>query len=252
MKSMNKVYVAWRNPETTSWHPIGLLSESEGIYVFEYLEGARQANGFLPLNEFPELGKRYESKSLFPVFHNRLMVQGRPDYPRYLQWLGLNAAQGGSLAELAASGGQRFGDFFEIFSVPEIPENDRYQAVFFLHGLRHQSDEVQNRITKLHVGDPLRLEPENNNSYDPCAHLIKFGNDKIGYVPRYLSCDIAALNTNASGGLTASLTIEAINEEAPLSHKILCRFSAPWPVNFAPLSGPDFQSILQATHRWLI
>lgn len=240
---MNKVYVAWRNPNTTSWHPIGLLSQSDDTFVFEYLAGARKATDFVPPPEFPKLEKRYESKSLFPIFNNRLMVQGRPDYPRYLEWLMLDKSQGGSLAELAASGGQRFGDFFEMFSVPENPINERYQSVFFLHGLRHQSDEAIRQISQCRIGDSLNLEPENNNSHDPCAHSIRFDNKKIGYVPRSLSCDIATLNANAS----ASLTIEAINVEAPLSHRILCRFSARWPVNFTPLSAPDFQVIQHIT-----
>lgn len=242
---MNTVYVAWGNPKTTTWHPIGLLRELNGVFSFEYLAGVRDAKGFEPLKEFPDLNTRYESTSLFPIFDNRLMVRGRPDYPIYLQWLGLEKSQDGPLAELAASGGRRMADSFEVFSVPSRNQNNRYQSVFFLHGLRHQSDVAKTLIGKLRVADELQLEHEKSNQFDPCAHKVKLNNVQIGYVPRYLSRDITALNINQS----AKITVEAINAEAPLSHKVLCRVSAPWPIDFEPLSAPEFQPIRLATHQ---
>jgi hypothetical protein len=246
---MKKAYVAWRHPETTSWHPIGLLSEEVGQFHFEYLLGARLADGFVPLSGFPDLDVRYESESLFPIFSNRLMVSGRKDYLAYLNWLGLEKSAGGSLLELVTSGGRRVGDQLEIFSVPESPVDGRYQSVFFLHGLRFQAPDVLERVASLRSGDRLDLAAEPGNPHDPCAHQIMVSGLKIGYVPRYLSCDIASLQQGHSVGsrlgdeYRARLSVENVNPDAPLSHRISCRFSAPWPDGFTALSGEEFKML---------
>jgi hypothetical protein len=245
---MNKIYVAWRNPTTTSWHPIGLLKHESGSYSFEYLAGVSRADGFNRPAEFPDFRKKYHSRSLFPLFKNRMMATGRPDHTRYLDWLQLEKKDAGTLAELAMSGGRRTGDSFELFSVPTQSSNGFYKVAFFLHGLRYKSDEVTSHASSLRAGDSLQFEPELINPHDVCAHKITHNDWDLGYVPRYLSCDIAELLRadrmfSPADKLSATLSVDAVNIEAPLSHRILCLFSVRWPTNFLPLQDDDYESL---------
>jgi hypothetical protein len=238
---MKTVYVAWRNPLTTAWYPIGRIQQTEDMYHFVYLKGAQLADGFKPLIQFPDFETLYQSSTLFPVFSNRLMVQGREDFYAYLNWLKLDPHQAGGLPELALSGGARVGDTFELFAVPEGPRNGNYEIGFFLHGARHLPVATQKSIDSLLPATQLQLIGEPSNKWDQCAQKIFAGDLFIGYVPKYLSCDIAHLIV--SGAQVWTLTVDANNADAPMSHRVYCRFCAPWPSNFVPLSGSEYQAL---------
>jgi hypothetical protein len=236
---MKTVYVAWRNPHTTAWYPIGRIQQIEDTFHFVYLKGAQLADGFKPLIQFPNFEISYQSSTLFPVFSNRLMVQGREDFHAYLSWLKLDPHQAGGLPELALSGGARVGDTFELFAVPEKPQDGNYDIGFFLHGARHLPIETQKNIEHLYLGSELRLVGDPRNIWDQCAQQIFTGDLFIGYVPKYLSCDIAQLTVSGTEAWT--LTVDGINADAPMSHRVYCRFRAPWPPDFLPLSGREYQ-----------
>ncbi len=234
---MTTVFVAWRNPKTTTWYPIGRIEQTESVFTFVYLKGAETAEGFEPLIQFPRLGETYRAQTLFPVFSNRLMVPGREDFADYLRWLNLTSNEAGGLIELAASGGRRVGDTFELFAVPNKPREGAYEAGFNLHGSRHQAQDAVSAIQQLDVGSQLSLQPEFENQHDACAQQIIASGLRIGYVPKYLSCDIAQISVSGQ----ATLHVEAIHSDAPLSHWVFCRFSTPWPKGFVPLNGPEYQ-----------
>lgn len=239
----NQLYVAWQHPQARTWHCIGQLwrdkSTNSAAYCFHYLQGAQTASGFKPLAGLPDLNGQYCADELFGVFTTRLMPQGRPDRPQYLKWLGLDASHDADqMEELARSGGVRSSDSIQLFPAP-TKRDGRYQTQFFLHGLSHQGAAAIAAAQALRAGDVLRLAPEQDNQHDGCAIAIQSGDLRIGFVPRFLSCDIGGLLNTGN----AALSLEAVNLHAPLSHSLLCRFSAPWPEGFEPFNRDEFKRI---------
>ena len=240
----NRIYVGWQHPDDKTWHCIGQLSRdgsgnSALGYCFHYLRGAQTASGFRPLAGLPDLYGQYCSDQMFGVFSTRLMPMGRPDRPQYLKWLGLDASgSADQMEELARSGGIRSSDSIQLFPAP-TKRDGRYQTQFFAHGLSHQDDRAIFVAQQLHEGDLLHLVSEPDNQHDGCAIAIHAGDARIGFVPRFLSCDIGELF--AAGN--AALSVEALNSDAPLSHKLLCRFSAPWPHGFEPFKREEFKPL---------
>ena len=240
----NRLYVGWQHPEDKTWHCIGELSRDESGnsapgYCFHYLRGAQTASGFRPLAGLPDLYGQYCSDQMFGVFSTRLMPMGRPDRPQYLKWLGLNApGSADQMEELARSGGIRSSDSIQLFPAP-TKQDGRYQTQFFAHGLSHQDATAIYAAQQLHEGDVLHLVPDRDNQHDDCAIAIQTGALRIGFVPRFLSCDIGGL-LEASD---AVLSVEAVNADAPLSHRLLCRFSAPWPHGFEPFKREEFKAL---------
>ena len=66
---MEALFLAWRDPHSRVWYPVGRLDTAEGSYRFVYLKGAQQAvaeAGFCPFLSFPNLHSMYVSSELFP------------------------------------------------------------------------------------------------------------------------------------------------------------------------------------------
>ena len=64
---MNKLFLAWQEPKSRHWFPIGCL-EFNGIeYPFFYIQGVEKAKneGFKSVHSLPNLGKKYSSTHLF-------------------------------------------------------------------------------------------------------------------------------------------------------------------------------------------
>src|SRR5437660_1607508 len=108
--------------------PIGRLTREGTIFTFRYTQGAREAfnQGFQPLVCFPDLGAAYESKSLLPVFSNRVLSTARPDYAEYAEYLNLPQDESDPLAILARSGGLKITDSLEVFPNPERDSDGNY------------------------------------------------------------------------------------------------------------------------------
>ncbi len=81
----NKLILAWKNPNTRTWTPVGILEYKENKYFFNYTKGAKVEN-FNPFGQMIDLEKTYESETLFPIFQNRLLSKSRPEYEDYLEW----------------------------------------------------------------------------------------------------------------------------------------------------------------------
>ena len=93
------IFVAWRNPETRRFTPVARLAQIVGddcqnCFEFVYIRAAQEAmrHGFLPFLAFPELEELYRARQLFPMFGNRILPTSRPDFPEYLEQLGLPPA----------------------------------------------------------------------------------------------------------------------------------------------------------------
>src|SRR5947209_6759948 len=117
-----KLFLAWRDPETGSWYPVGRLQNLGDRYEFVYTRGAlraQRAAGFCPFPGFPDIGSAYESEELFPLFANRLLARGRAEYADFIEWMSVSESEADPVVLLARSGGQRATDTLEVFPCPE-------------------------------------------------------------------------------------------------------------------------------------
>lgn len=243
------LYVAWRagTHEQGRWGPVGRLDYVDSVYSFIYTQGARTLPGFVPFAGMDDLDEVYESDTLFPLFANRLLARSRPEYQAYLTWGGFDYRDlPDPLAILGVTEGRRMTDAVEIFPCPRPDQHGRYSCVFFLHGVRHLTASALERIADMKTGMALTLFPEPVNLEDPNAVAVYSAGTadgiRIGYVPRFLARDARQL----LGSLPAEeikLTVRKLNLNAPLQQRLLCNLSAPWPANFAPCAGDEFQPI---------
>jgi hypothetical protein len=238
--------LAWQDPSSRSWFPIGQLTFDGRLYRFVYLQGAHQAQqqtSFQPLWSFPELDRVYGSPELFPLFANRLLRRSRPDYPDFIQWLNMPKHEDDPIALLARSGGQRTTDTFAVFPRPEPDEQGLYHIHFFVHGLRYLPPETQLRIHGLQPEELLYLAHDCQNPYDPKALVLRTEDLHIvGYCPRYLVDDVFDLLYRAPAKLKVS--VERVNPPpTPLQFRLLCNLTAEWSADFQPFSSPIYQRL---------
>lgn len=250
---MSTVYLAWRQPDQR-WWPIGRLSYDGSEYQFAYTRGARSAaqEGLRPLLSFPDFDEVYVSKSLFPMFGNRLPPASRPDYGDFVEWLDLGSVDADPMGMLARSEGRRETDMFEVFPEPRQSADGRYESAFFVHGFRHRGPDAEIAACRLSAGEPLVLRADPANPHDANALQILTTRDGVhlGFVPRYLCEDIRALQ-NASGAEAVRVRVRRVNASpAPAQFRILCELDAPWPPGFRALAHSDFEplhSVVSAT-----
>jgi hypothetical protein len=246
---MRTLYLAWRQPDRR-WWPVGRLDREASEYVFRYTKGALSAAeaGFHPLLSFPDLDEVYASRELFPLFANRLPPRTRPDYEAFVEWLDLGPSETDPMVLLARSGGRRETDMFEVFPVPEPSNGGRYEAAFFVHGLRHRGPEAEEEARRLQPGDPVALEPEPENPEDPRAMRVRtvVRNVHLGFVPRYLCDDVHYLRAACENEVKTR--VRRVNlPPTPAQFRVLCSLEAPWPMGFQPLSNPDFEAVHSLT-----
>lgn len=251
---MKKLFLAWQDPHSRRWFPVGRLTLNNGSYQFVYTCGAREAQekcNFQPISMFPRLDRPYESEELFPLFANRVPSRSRLDYGQYVEWLNLPEHESDPLAILLRSGGRRATDTFEVFPCPEPDENGLYRVHFFVHGMNHLSSESITRISQLVPGERLLLLWDFQNPYDPSALMLRT-NDKspgdgyrhiVGYCPAYLLPDIFDVLGNCDE--YPKVCVERTNPPpAPLQFKLLCNLTACWPAGFRPFSDKIYQPIV--------
>jgi hypothetical protein len=253
---MKSVFLAWQDPASRRWLPIGRLvhDSTTGAYQFAYTKGAETAAkeyAFQPLASFPQLDRSYESNTLFPLFANRMPSPTRSDYDDYVTWLNLPKHDREPIAVLARMGGRRATDSFEIFPCPEGEEEKEYRIHFFAHGLRHMSPGSIERISRLKEGEPLLLLRDFQNPHDGDALLLRTDTaapecpypDLVGYCPRYLVEDALKLLESCPSSLR--VRVERINlPPAPLQLRLLCEMTGCWPNGFRPFAGPMYQLLL--------
>ena len=245
-ESEQTLYVTWRHPEGRI-HPVGLLtrrvSNGSDSYRFVYLKGSESLKGFLHLPGLPDLHKVYESEHLFAVFRNRQMSHRRPDYKQYVKKLKLDV-NCHPFEVMARNEGRKVTDRFEVFA-PPVRRNGSFDALFFTRGVRHRPG-ASKAIAALQVGDPLALEDDSGNEYNPRAIFINntLELQPVGWVPDYLVNTVHDLR-DLAGEEAVSVTAEHINppDVAP-SMRLICRLTAPWPDHYEPLTGPEFQPIV--------
>ncbi|HET7313999.1 HIRAN domain-containing protein [Salinisphaera sp.] len=247
------VFIAWRSGgiERGAWSPVARLEYAQGEYRFVYTKGARLLPGFHPFPGMGDLQSVYRSRALFPMLTNRLLSRSRPEYEAWLTWSGFDPKNPPDpLAVLGVTEGIRQTDALEVFPMPVADAQGNYATRFFLHGLRHASAQARERLTGLRAGNVLRVELEDANEYDP--HAVAVLDDgvqplRLGYVPRYLARDVRGLVAR-NGVQSIDLRVARVNHGAPLQMRLLCTLQTPWPRNFAPCAGAEFQPIAEAAH----
>ncbi|HBH6930753.1 MULTISPECIES: HIRAN domain-containing protein [Enterobacter cloacae complex] len=220
------VYVAWQSPDSRDWHVIGNLQNKGACYSFNYTRGVENLGKFTPFSGMEDLYKTYISEDLFPLFKNRLLSPRRPEYPYFIQWLGLNNESATPLEILGRSGGHRTTDQLQMFKRIEVNDDGSFEHVFFCHGLSYLSPSALERATSsLKIGEELKMCLDVQNSYDPNAVVIRGSNpaEIIGYCPRYLAEDI--LNMLKDNPRSVQLSVANLSEEAPSNYKVMCKLT---------------------------
>jgi len=250
---MKTLFLAWQNPKTRRWFPVGRLQCEDRLYRFGYVAGAATAASegeFEPLPSFPDLHQVYESEHLFPLFSNRIMSKNRPEYDNFLSWLGLSPDRDADPIELLArSGGMRVTDHLEMFSLPEADSAGTYHVQFFVHGLRYMPPGAVPRTNNLKAGERLLVAHDFQNPKDGRALLLrtceKTQQDMhlVGYCPRYLFADI--FDSMVKDSNFPKITVERVNlPPAPIGFRLLCRADLRVTGGVKPFSSATFQPIV--------
>ncbi|SHO52272.1 hypothetical protein [Desulfopila aestuarii] len=237
---MQDLVVAWKNEITGKWTPVGKLSYRNSKYYFEYTEVAMRAIEFGELEPFygmEETRMTYESKTIFPVFENRLLQKSRPEHDDYYDWLYLSKGSASPLDELARSGGIRATDNFQFFLVPKN-NLGKYSVLFFSHGISHLANSYVERLNSLKKKDKLMIMEDIQNLFDPDALALRTEDppELVGYTPRFFTHDFKEL-IRINGPRNIEVTVEKVNMKAPKQYKLLCRLTTKWPENFVPFKG---------------
>ncbi len=241
-----RLYVAWQDEASRLIHQVAVLverNEEEGrAYLFAYLKTATQLASFRPFVAFPDLYRIYRSSALFPFFQNRVMSDRRPDYPQFVESLGLESPAE-PVEILARTGGQRATDRVLLIPVPER-RDDRAIAHFFVHGLRYVEG-IAETLNALHAGDQLRVACDVQNPAEPDALLVlTAGHRVVGYIPNYL-VPFAQDMIAGCGANGLEVHVERINQgEVPPNRTVFCSLTSCWPDGYEPFAEPDYVPVV--------
>jgi hypothetical protein len=240
---MKVLYLAWQDPQSRQWLPVGKLTSEDGIYRFVYTKGAELSKSFIPFGSMRDLKAVYRSKELFPLFANRLISKKRPEYMDFLRWLDLREDEADPLVLLARTEGVRETDSLTVFPCPERSPEGKYIVHFFSHGLRYLPDEARIRIGRLQAGERLYLMPDPQNPYDGCAIVLRTDDPAtiVGYCPRYISRDFLEILENDPDAV--QVRVKRVNTDAPIQLRLLCTLDAKWPENFKPCASDYYTEL---------
>jgi hypothetical protein len=248
------LYLAWQDPESRQWYPVGKLTSDKGIYRFVYTKGATLSKNFIPFGSLRDLHEVYKSPDLLPLFTNRLISKKRPEYRDFLRWLDLREDEADPLVLLARTEGVRETDSLTVFPCPERDPQGKYVVHFFSHGLRYLPDEARIRISNLRTGDRLYLMPDPQNNYDSFAIALRTDDPAtiVGYCPRYISRDFLEILEDDPDAV--QVRVKRVNIDAPIQLRLLCTLTADWPEDFKPCSSEYYkelgiESATTSTHR---
>lgn len=245
--STTTLFLAWQDKTSRLWYPVGKLeADVDGsFYRFQYISGALSAQReakFLPFPDFPEIFNKYESNDLFPLFKNRVLSRGRPDFPEYLRQLDLDISATAPEI-LAAGGGDRATDTLEIFPKLTKNENGEFCCKFFLHGWRYMDEDSIRRLSLLREGESLGLSIEIDNPETGAALQVHTDDYfTIGWAPRYLVDDIVECLKYCSIGKYQLKLLKINKPPAPNKHRYLIEMRGAWPRR-EPMSHGAFLDI---------
>lgn len=241
------LFLAWQEKDRRQWFPVGRLDAdvSQPEYRFRYTGGARRAQaeaGFPLLVEFPELEEDYKASSLFPLFQNRVINPGRPDLGDYLRNLDLGH-KADPIEILAANGGYRQTDAYEVFPKIERDADGSFSCRFFLHGWRHVNSAAKERLERLTPGEALYVTVELTNPVTGFAVQIQTEDYfMIGWAPRYLASDLAMAMAEVPDRYSARV-VRMNPQPAPSKQRVLIEMQGRWD-RYEPMNGSDYQPVV--------
>lgn len=163
--------VAWRNTARPRISPVAVLDYDRQRYRFEYLPTASNVEDFRPFIGFPRLDQIYEAERLWPFFALRVMDRRRPDFPRYIEWLGL-PPDAMPLDILSRSGGERKGDAVQVIEEPPVDLAGMTESTFLVRGARYATGQYSSASAAeaLTPGDRLSIVPDLTSLCSPHRH----------------------------------------------------------------------------------
>lgn len=241
----NRLYLAWQDPQSRSWHPVGILwrDQKDDMFRFTYTKAASDLG--VVFGRMDDHSSTYVSSKLFPLFQNRLLDTSRPEYDDVLRWLGQEQghAQPDPLSILGLTNGRRATDNLQLFPEPRQTRPGEYEIRFFVHGIRHLADSTSDLIEGLQAPQVLYLMRDVQNPYDDLALGLRSDRPTafVGYCPRFLSADLAQILDKDPTAV--DVEVDRVNENAPPQMRLLCRLVARPAHDFRFFSRPEFQPL---------
>lgn len=245
---MKTLYVAWKK-DPGGWFPVGRLdADVQGeFYRFRYTHGALDPEaGFAPLDGFPDLDKDYVSSQLFPFFQNRVQNSSQPSFPDFLTRHGFPAKGKGAydpIELLAVSEGRRETDHLEVFPRIKRVEGTPLVTTVFAHGLHLLPPAGVEETLKVRVGQSLQVVGVNHPLPGHSIQLQTPARVVLGYVPRYLVPELVQVSLQ---GRVKAEVVRVNLPPAPPSQRLLVRLEGDWPEGYKPMSGAEFEPLVQA------
>ena len=232
--------VAWRNTARSRISPVAVLDYDGQGYRFEYLPTASDVEDFRPFIGFPALDQIYEAERLWPFFALRVMDRRRPDFRRYLTWLGL-PHDAVPLDILSRSGGERKGDAVQVIEEPRVDLAGITESTFLVRGARYATSQHFSACAAeaLAPADRLSIVPDPTNPANPSALLIATTDGlPIGWIPDLLISYVRMVeNTNSQ-----LVVLRNNGPEAPWHLRLLVRLTGHTEPGYRTFTGPDWPS----------
>ena len=235
--AVSQLLVCWQHPQERRYYAVGLLSALERGYAFIYLLQAHKAPGFSGFPGFSDLGRRYHSAHLFPIFAERVMDPARPDRARWLQLLDLTE-DARPLEILASSGGRRPGDTIELLPIPTVED-----GVGLVHLPRARHPPLRGRLGPHHHPGCRRaaaVARGSDNKVNRRALLVVADDQmRLGWVPDPLLDHVHTLREIGDPVLTV---LRANGPEVGSHLRLLVRLEGRVPPGYRPLSDAGWET----------
>ncbi|MGA0532957.1 HIRAN domain-containing protein [Hansschlegelia sp. KR7-227] len=238
-----RLFVAWQDEQSRTWHTIARLTKSDSSYELVFTKGARQLKDLTQVLFGMNMGYRYQFDTLIPLLKNKLPPKSRLDYPAMLRWL--NLSQHETEFDLIAKFGLIPGsDSLIIYPEPSVI-GGFFELEFFVHGIRYMHRDVMSWCsgTKEEIELFPMLDVCNPFDNDAVALRLRDGGLIIGYVPIFYSPVISNILRDETSRRTCRIEIVRCNDDAPNQLKILCKITADVPINFDPASAEEQQPV---------
>jgi HIRAN domain-containing protein len=242
----DRLYVAWQDEKSRSWHTIACLDKHPGEYALTFTRGAKKFDAVLAKLFRFQPGYVYLSDELLPVFRNKVPSRNRPDFIRMAEWLGVKP-NASDFDLLAAFGRIPGSDSTLTYPEPDVKDGT-YRLQFFVHGIRHMESSAIVRSEQIRAGDSLLPLFDVQNPFDAEAVALRTERDMtiIGFVPAFYAADFRKLLADPAIASKARFSVVRNNMQAPIQLKLLCNFESPVPLGFRPLATVEHELFVEA------
>ncbi|MCJ8272937.1 MAG: HIRAN domain-containing protein [Psychrosphaera sp.] len=220
MTEHKTAYLTWPAPRSGQQHVIGVLTEYDDRYTFDYTKGALSSEKFRAFFGMEDLHQTYVSVDLFPLFKNRILPPKRPEYPRFMKWMRLDNNQITPANILGRSEAIRQTDSLQMFNRFEIDENGAFEHLFFVHAVPKG---LLDKVSKLTDKHKLSFNMGEQHYLDENAIGISTESaGVIGYLPRYLAYDLGEFLMQKNA---IKVELEHFEADAQPRYKLMCKVS---------------------------